>query len=192
VLRQTVRGKLNMEMSLAEEIVAIARDLRPDQATLVPEGRQEVTTEGGLDVVAGARRVAEVAGALREAGVVVSAFVEAEPEQIRAARKAGCDAVELHTGRYANAWLLRDARGRGGEVRRALEGLRDGLKAGLDEGLVVHAGHGLTYANVSAVAAMAGFGEFNIGHSIISHAVFVGLRQAVAEMKRLITEASGR
>jgi pyridoxine 5-phosphate synthase len=178
LLRQTVRCKLNMEMSLDEEIVSIARDLRPHQATLVPENRQEITTEGGLDCLASADRLREVVQALQEAGVIVSAFVDPEPSQIRAAADAGCNAVELHTGAYANAT--------GEQVDAALDALAEGLSAGMGAGLVVHAGHGLTYGNVAPVAAMGDFSEFNIGHSIVSRAVFVGLREAVREMKRLI------
>jgi pyridoxine 5-phosphate synthase len=186
LLKQTVRCKLNMEMSMDEEIVAIALELRPDQATLVPENRQEITTEGGLDCLTHAQRLAEVTARLVQAGVMVSAFIDPVAAQIRAAKAAGCGAIELHTGAYANAWLLERAQSRDDQLGRTLKDLADGLQAGLREGLVVHAGHGLTYNNVHAVAAMKGFGEFNIGHSIISRAVFTGLREAVAEMKRLI------
>ena len=186
LLRKTVRAKLNMEMSMDEEIVEIACRLKPDQCTLVPESRQEVTTEGGLDVVAAAARTAEVTRRLHDAGAVVSAFIDAAAEQIAATKDAGCEAIEIHTGVYANAYLV----GFGAEARAraaaALAEIDSALRVALDAGLVVHAGHGLTYSNVAPVAAMQGFGEFNIGHSIIARAVFVGLRQAVAEMKRLI------
>lgn len=196
LLKQTVTCKLNMEMSLDEEIVAIALELRPDQATLVPEGRQEITTEGGLDAVAEFDRLKEVTARLRSAGVVVSAFVDPLPEPIAAASKAGCDAIELHTGAYANAWLRHgaqfrpDAKNSDGPVGRELERIACGLREGRKLGLCVHGGHGLTYQNISPVAAMAGFGEFNIGHTIISRALFVGLRQAVAEMKVLIARTT--
>ncbi|MGA2265267.1 MAG: pyridoxine 5'-phosphate synthase [Phycisphaerae bacterium] len=183
LLRQTVRCKLNMEMSLEEEIVRIAMELKPDQATLVPENRQEITTEGGLDVRAQAARVAKVTGALRAAGIVVSAFIDPQREQILAARDAGCEAIEIHTGAYANAT--------GPAVAKAVEAIRSGLETGLSAGLIVHGGHGLTYNNVLPIAAMPGFTEFNIGHSIVSRAVFVGMRQAVAEMKRLLDKAAG-
>ena len=186
LLRKTVRVKLNMEMSLDEEIVAIACALRPDQCTLVPEKRQEITTEGGLDVAAHAQRMAEVTRRLQDAGAVVSAFVDPVSEQIAASGAAGCQAVELHTGAYANACLKGFGPAAEAETHAALDELRNGLAVALEAGLIVHAGHGLTYTNVAPVAAMEGFGEFNIGHSIISRAVFVGLRQAVAEMKRLI------
>ncbi|MGC9454156.1 MAG: pyridoxine 5'-phosphate synthase [Phycisphaerae bacterium] len=181
LLKQTVRCKLNMEMSLDEEIVGIATDLAPHQATLVPENRQEVTTEGGLDCLGGADRLRNVTRTLQDKGIVVSAFVDPEPSQIRAARDAGCDAVELHTGAYANA----DPQ----QVSAALEALAEGLRVGLEAGLIVHAGHGLTYNNVAPVAALGRFEEFNIGHSIVSRAVFVGLREAVREMKQLIDRA---
>lgn len=186
LLRETVTVKLNMEMSLDEEIVGIAAALAPNQATLVPENRREITTEGGLDVIGRAERVAEVTGALQAAGVQVSAFVDPVPEQVRAAKEAGCDAVEIHTGAYANAWLLGGADRRDEKMKAALSDICGGLAAGLDAGLIVHAGHGLTYDNVAPVAAMKDFTEFNIGHSIISRAVFVGLREAVAQMRRLI------
>ena len=185
LLARTVQVKLNMEMSMESEIVDIALRLRPGQATLVPENRQEITTEGGLDVVGQAARVREVAARLGEAGIIVSAFIDPEPAQVEAAAAAGCPAIELHTGRYANA--------RGDEAfAQALSGLQGALNLGIHSGLVVHAGHGLTYRNVGAVAALGEFCEFNIGHSIVSRAVFVGLRQAVAEMKRAIDAASRR
>jgi pyridoxine 5-phosphate synthase len=186
VLRETVRCKLNMEMSMDEEIVQIALDLKPDQASLVPEKREEITTEGGLDVVAHAARTAEVTRRLTDAGVVVSAFIDPAADQIAAARQAGCAAIELHTGTYANAYLEGFDPASQAKTAEALEEIRAGLKAGLAAGLVVHGGHGLTYSNVGPIAAMAGFSEFNIGHAVIARAVFVGLRQAVAEMKRLI------
>jgi len=188
LLKQTVQVKLNMEMSVAEEIVSIALQTRPDQATLVPENRQEITTEGGLDVVGQKERVAEVVARLKEAGVIVSAFIDPDPEQIAASSEAGFDAIEIHTGAYANAVLQRHSPSALARRDEALEAIRRGLKAGLEAGLIVHGGHGLTYENVAPVAAMKGFSEFNIGHSIICRAIFVGLRQAVAEMKRLIQE----
>ena len=182
LLRQVVRVKLNMEMSLDEEIVAIALELRPGQATLVPENRQEITTEGGLDVVAQAARVAEVTARFKAAGVVVSAFIDPEAAQIAASARAGCQAMEIHTGAYANA----TAQGAG----RELEAIRQGVRLGREAGLIVHGGHGLTYNNIAPVAAIEGFCEFNIGHSIVSRAVFVGLAEAVREMKRLIDRAA--
>jgi len=187
LLRQVVRCKLNMEMSLDEEIAAIALEIRPHQATLVPESRQEITTEGGLDVAACAERTAEVTAALKDAGVVVSAFIDPLAGQIRASQAAGCQAIEIHTGTYANAWTPAGS----DAMRAALDEIRQGVRAGLDAGLIVHGGHGLTYDNVHPIAAIPGFTEFNIGHTIVSRAVFVGLREAVAEMKRLIDRAGG-
>jgi len=187
LLKQTVICKLNMEMSLDPEIVDIAVALAPTQATLVPENRQEITTEGGLDVIAHADRVAEVIGALHSAGVMVSAFIDPVREQILAARDAGCEAIEIHTGTYANACLgPTDANPDPGEIAATLAEIQTGLQAGLDAELIVHAGHGLTYTNIAPVAAMRGFCEFNIGHSIVARAVFTGLRRAVAKMKRLL------
>ena len=187
LLKQTVRCRLNMEMSMDEEIVKIAESLAPDQATLVPEKREEVTTEGGLDVVGNAKRTAEVTRRLRAVGTVVSAFIDPEKAQISAAYDAGCQAIELHTGCYANAFLPPDgSKPNPKEIARTLKELKTELAEGLNAGLIVHGGHGLTYNNVKPIAAMEGFGEFNIGHSIIARAVFTGLREAVAEMKRLI------
>ncbi len=192
LLRQTVRCKLNMEMSMDEEIVRIALEIRPDQVSLVPEKREELTTEGGLDILANARRVAEVTHALQAVGTTVSAFIDPVERQIRAARDAGCDAIELHTGHYANAFLAKAGdQPREEQIHAALEAIRAGLRTGLEIGLVVHGGHGLTYNNIEPIAAMPGFSEFNIGHSIVSRAIFVGLREATAEMKRLIDRASG-
>jgi pyridoxine 5-phosphate synthase len=196
LLRQVVKVKLNMEMSLDEEIVKIALALKPDQATLVPENRQEITTEGGLDAVKHLDRLAKVTARLRKAGILVSAFIDPAPEQIESSAKAGCDAMEIHTGAYANAYLRHLARpartAHNDPVHKALKEIRHGLDLGLQAGLEVHGGHGLTYNNILPVAAMHGFGEFNIGHSIIARAVFTGLREAVAEMKRLIVQAGHR
>lgn len=183
LLKQTCRAKLNMEMSLADEIVAIALELRPQQATLVPENRQEITTEGGLDVIGQHRRTAEVTRRLQNAGILVSAFVDPEADQVAAAAEAGCEAIELHTGRYANAEGP-DA------VDRQLGALCAGVQAGRGTGLVVHGGHGLNYHNIHAVAAIPGFCEFNIGHAIVGRALMVGMVEAVREMKRLIDLAS--
>lgn len=190
LLRQIVRVKLNMEMSLDEEIVAIALALKPDQVTLVPENRQEVTTEGGLDAIATFDRLAQVTHRLQQAGILVSAFIDPDERQIQAAAKAACDAIEIHTGAYANVFLKHLARpirtAASDPVQAAMDEIHKGLRIGLDAGMEVHAGHGLTYQNVHPIAAMKGFGEFNIGHSIVSRAIFIGMRQAVADMKRLV------
>jgi len=179
LLRRTVQVKLNLEMAVTEEMVGIACARLPDQATLVPEGRQELTTEGGLDVAGHEKAVTEAVHRLQEAGIVVSHFIDPAPEQIEAAARSGAEAVEFHTGEYANAT--------GPEARnRELARLAEGAEHARSLGLIVHAGHGLTYTNVQPVATIAGMEELNIGHSIISRAVFVGLREAVREMVRLI------
>ena len=183
VLRRTVRTKLNLEMAVAEEIVEFALRIRPDQATLVPEKREEVTTEGGLDAAGQLARVKEVTGRLKDAGIVVSLFIDPEQAQIEASKESGTDAVEFHTGRYAEAALHLTS---GEEVTARLGELSNAVKAALDTGLTPHAGHGLTYINVRPVAEIEGIEELNIGHSIISRAVLVGLERAVREMKELI------
>ena len=184
VLRKTVRTKLNLEMAVAEEIVGIALNIKPALATLVPEKREEVTTEGGLDAAGNLDRVKEVTSRLKDAGIVVSLFIDPEPAQIEASVKAGADAVEFHTGRYAEAALHSIS---GDEVTARLGELSEAVKAAREAGLVAHAGHGLTYINVRPVAEIDGVEELNIGHSIISRAVLVGLERAVREMKKLIT-----
>jgi len=179
LLKETVGVKLNMEMAIAPAIVRIACELKPDQCTLVPEKREEVTTEGGLDVVRLRRRVARAVGRLRDAGAVTSAFIEPDAEQIRASAACGFEAIELWTGGYAHARTPRT-------VERELRRLADAIALGHDCGLIVHGGHGLTYRNVGPVASLPGFVEFNIGHSIISRAVYVGVREAVRQMKELL------
>jgi pyridoxine 5-phosphate synthase len=179
LLRETVGVKLNMEMAIAPAIVDIACQLRPDQASLVPERRQELTTEGGLEVVGHAAAIEKAVRRLVECGITVSAFIEPIADQIRASADCGCRAVELWTGAYAHA---RDA----GQRAAALGDLRAAIDLGREIGLEVHGGHGLTYRNVAGVAALEGFGEFNIGHSIVARAVFVGIRRAVRQMKELL------
>jgi len=179
LLKQVVAAKLNMEMSIEPGIVRIALRLQPDQCTLVPERREELTTEGGLDVARLRRRIAPVVRKLKKADIVVSAFIEPLDAQLRAAAECGFDAVELWTGAYAHAQTA-------GARDQALQALVRALDLGQDLGLVVHAGHGLTYRNIQPIAAIGGFEEFNIGHSIVARAVFVGLQEAVREMKRLL------
>ncbi len=181
LLKETVTVKLNMEMAIAEEVVDIAARLSPDQCSLVPEKREELTTEGGLDVARHHARVGKAVSRLRDAGIILSAFIEPIPEQIKASADAGFHGVELWTGAYAHAKT---------PAKRAatLDDLRRGIDVGRSAGLDVHGGHGLTYRNIAPIAALPGFSEFNIGHSIIARAVFVGLREAVREMKRLITQ----
>lgn len=182
LLKRTVAARLNMEMSVNAAIVKIALRLRPDQATLVPERRAEVTTEGGLDVRRGLTAIRNVVRKLKAAGVFTSAFIEPVEDQIAAAAECGFDAVELWTGAYAQA--------RSDAARdRALAVLETAMEAAQTHGLIINAGHGLTYRNVQRVAALGGFHEFHIGHSIVSRAVLVGMREAVAEMKRLLETA---
>jgi pyridoxine 5-phosphate synthase len=182
LLRQTVQSRLNLELAAAEEIVRIACEVKPDEATLVPERRQEVTTEGGLDVVANLRAVEAAVARLREQGIHVSLFIDPNPRQIEAAHSLRADAVEFHTGRYADARAPEDR-------QRELDALRDAARFAAERLLHVHMGHGLNYLNVGAVAAIPAVEELNIGHSIVSRAVFVGLGQAVREMKELIRRA---
>lgn len=183
LLRQTVRVKLNLEMAATEEMIAVACETRPDQVTLVPEKRQELTTEGGLDVVSNSQHITAAVKKLKDTGLTVSLFVNPDPAQIESSRLVGADAVELHTGKYADA---------AGECHtdREFETLAAAAKLALHSQLALHLGHGLNYQNVARVAAMPGVQELNIGHSIISRAVFTGLRQAVREMKDII--AGGR
>lgn len=179
ILRETVTVKLNLELACNDEIVRIACQTKPNQATLVPERREEVTTEGGLDILAHNARVREAVSQLRAAGVSVSLFLDPDERQIAAAKELGADAVELHTGEYANA---------SGDERTAAELVRL-ARAGAcvaQHGMTLHAGHGLTYRNVKPIAAIPHMHELNIGHSIIARAIMVGMEQAVREMKRLI------
>jgi pyridoxine 5-phosphate synthase len=178
VLRETVHCKLNLEMSLAPEIVEIALRTVPEQVTLVPEKRQEITTEGGLDLSREPDRIAAVVQKMRGVGVFVSAFIDPEEKQIALAQQLGFEAVELHTGEYANA--------KGDAVEKQLARLIEAGEVTANKGLRLHAGHGLNYRNIGPVAAIAGMAEVNIGHAIISRSIFVGLREAVREMKRLL------
>lgn len=179
ILRQTVRTHLNLEMAPTEEMVAIAREIQPDYITLVPERREEVTTEGGLDVVSNIPQLAEVVAKLQGAGIPVSMFIDAERSQIEAAAQIKAKFIEIHTGSYANA---EDEATR----QRELTVLADGCRIAIAAGLRVNAGHGLTYWNVHPVACLEGMKELNIGHTIISRAVLVGMERAVREMKQAI------
>ncbi|MBN1256582.1 MAG: pyridoxine 5'-phosphate synthase [Planctomycetes bacterium] len=183
LLRQTVKAPLNLEMAVAEEIVGIAVKLKPYCATLVPEKREEVTTEGGLDVAGGFQRVEEVTKRLQAAGIVVSLFIDPDVVQIDAAARTGAEFIELHTGAYAEAW------GKEAEVGKQLALLADGVQCARAAGLRVNGGHGLTYFNVAPIAALPQIEDLNIGHSIISRAVFTGLERAVREMKEIMIRA---
>jgi pyridoxine 5-phosphate synthase len=170
---------INLEMAFTPDLLAIAGRLRPHQVTLVPERREEVTTEGGLDVVASARAVQPALARLRDAGIRTSLFIDPDPESITRSREVGADAIELHTGTYAHA------PGEG----RALDALRNGARLGASLGLAVHAGHGLTTANVGPVAAIPEVEELNIGHHVIARAIFVGLETAVRELRAAMDAA---
>jgi len=179
LLLQTVQTRINLEMALVDEIVEIALKLHPTCACLVPERREEVTTEGGLDVIRSLDRVKDVAGRLAKAGIMVSLFIDPDLPQIEAAAKSGAPFIEMHTGTYANARTEEEVAEKLGELQRAAtEAQRLGLR--------VNAGHGLNYWNVVPVARIPGLVELNIGHSIVSRALFTGLTEAVREMKRLI------
>jgi len=181
LLRETVQSRLNMEMAVAPDIVAMALRVVPDQATLVPERRQELTTEGGLDVVADLSRVSEVVGRLKEAGISVSLFIDPDSAQVEAAAKAGADAVELHTGCYADATGF-------GEQDAQVARLREAARLVSQTKMDCFAGHGLNYRNVIPVARIPEVVELNIGHSIVSRMVIVGLECAVREMLTRIGE----
>lgn len=184
VLRETVTVKLNLEMACEDEITQIACEVHPDQATLVPERREELTTEGGLDVAGAEAKVAAVVKRLQDAGIAVSLFLDPEPRQIDVAARLGVEAVELHTGCYANA--------SGDAQSSELQRLEHAAECVRKAGLALHAGHGLTYRNVQPVAAITDMRELNIGHSIIARAVMVGLERAVREMKDAMILAISR
>lgn len=183
LLRETVACRLNMELAANSGVVKIACDLKPDQATVVPERREEITTEGGLDVVKFRRKLKNTVQKLHDAGIETSAFIEPDADQIAASADCGFSAIELWTGGFAHA---KSARKQAAELNR----IRQGVSLGLGHDLIVHGGHGITYRNVKELAEIPGFSEFNIGHSIVSRSIFVGLREAVREMKRLLDQAA--
>ncbi len=178
-LRKFVKTKLNLEMSCAQEIVNIALKVLPDQATLVPERREEITTEGGLDVLTNQKTVEQVVKSLGSAGIVVSLFIDPEQSQIEAAKHTGVESIELHTGKYANACNE-------SEVKLELQNLKTSAKFARSLDLNVFAGHGLNYENVKKIVEIGEIEELNIGHSIVSRAVFIGLENAVKEMLALL------
>lgn len=177
LLRESVQTRLNLEMAATPEMVILAKSLRPDTVTLVPERREELTTEGGLDLSLSGMQ--ERIDALRESGIEVSVFIEPDPAMIKLADKLGVQAVEIHTGRYAN---LRSQ----GELRSELARIEKAAKLIRTGGMRVAAGHGLNYHNVRALVTLGGIEEYNIGHSIVSRAVFNGLAEAVRTMKELV------
>jgi pyridoxine 5-phosphate synthase len=180
VLVESVAVPINLELAYADDVLAIACDAQPYQATLVPERREEVTTEGGLDVVGGRIRVADAIKRLKDAGIVVSLFLDPDEAQLAAGIELGVDAIELHTGAYAHASAKHNS-------TSELEVLTAAGRLVISAGIHLHAGHGLTYRNVKSVAAIEGMRELNIGHSIIARAIMVGLEQAVRDMKRLVS-----
>lgn len=178
ILRRTVQTRLNLEMAATDEMVAIAMKVVPDYVTLVPEKRQELTTEGGLDVVKYVQPLARQIELLHQAGIVVSLFVDPDLDQLKASARVKADYIEIHTGTYCEA--------RGAEQVSELDKIEEAIKAGKKLGLGVNAGHGLNYQNLRPVLALGGIEEYNIGHSIISRAVLVGLDRAVREMAALV------
>ncbi len=183
LVRQISAVKVNLEMAMTDPMIRYALRTRPDQVTLVPEKRQELTTEGGLDCVKWKSRLAKAVRQLHKEGILVSTFIVPESDQVQVSADTGCDAVELHTGPYANAKSPR-------QIQKRLDQLRAARDRGLSCGLVVHAGHGLNYQNIGPVAAIEHLQDFNIGHSIVARSIFVGIRQAAREMIALIDKFS--
>lgn len=182
-IRPVLRTRMNLECAITPEMLAIACEIKPQDVCLVPENRRELTTEGGLDVCGRFAEVQEAVAHLREAGIRVSLFIDAQAEQIAAAVRAGAPIIELHTGAFADA---------SNEAERAhqLERLREAVAIGVGEGLRVNAGHGLHYDNVQTIAALPGISELNIGHAIVAQAVFDGWEPAIRRMKALIRQAA--
>jgi pyridoxine 5-phosphate synthase len=189
-LRELTHIKLNLEMAATDEMVAIAARIKPEMAMLVPEGRHEVTTEGGLDIIGAEPRLRQVVSRLRDAGIVVSVFIDAEIRQVEAAKRIGAAVCEIHTGPYAHAF---HSKGRDAESSAVVAELDKIAKAGeaiRANGMRFNAGHALNYFNVQPVARLAGVRELHIGHAIVSRALFVGMREAVREMKTLMRQAA--
>ena len=186
LLMRTARTVVNLELAAASDVLALAEEWRPHQATLVPERREEVTTEGGIELHSEAARrwIGEAVRRLKDAGIRTSLFIDPDPDSVRASRDLGADAVELHTGEYANT--------HGPERQEQLARLRRAAALGRSVGLAVHAGHGLTYENVIPVAAIEEIEELNIGHSIVSRAVFTGIERATREMAEIVRRARAR
>ncbi len=182
VMRQVLQTRMNLELAVTDEMLAFAERIAPEHVCLVPERREEVTTEGGLDVAGQEERIRAAVERLAKAGSEVSLFIDADPVQIEAAARVGAPVIELHTGAYAEA--ENEA-----EQLAELARIRAGVELAVKRGLVVNAGHGLHYHNVEPLAAMPGINELNIGHAIVAHAVFVGFKQAVREMRELIAQA---
>lgn len=183
IMRQTIHSRMNLEMAVTDEMIDIACRTLPDEACLVPEKREELTTEGGLDVAGNLDRVTDAVKRLHEAGILVSLFIDPDPIQLDASIKVGATCVELHTGHFADA-------GNDDLADSEFESIRIAVDYGKEHGLKVNAGHGLHYHNVARIAAIAGLSDLNIGHAIIARAVFSGLADAVREMKALMDRAS--
>jgi pyridoxine 5-phosphate synthase len=181
VMREALQTRMNLEMAVTEEMLRIAQQVRPQDVCLVPESRQEVTTEGGLNVAGQSVRIADAVAALAGAGIRVSLFIDPEAAQIDASRRAGAPVIELHTGAYAEA--------EGAARAREFERLRSAARHAASLGLTVNAGHGLNYHNVEPIAAIAEIIELNIGHAIVARALFDGLAKAVRDMKQLMRAA---
>ncbi len=183
-LRALLQTKMNLEMAVTEEMIGIALQVNPQDVCLVPERRQELTTEGGLDVAGQFEKIKSACQVFAQAGIRVSLFIDAEAHQLEAARAAGAPVVEIHTGRFAEVETPID-------IAQELARIRAAVEKGLELGLAVNAGHGLHYHNVQAIAALPGVEELNIGHAIVAQALFVGWENAVREMKRLMVETAG-
>lgn len=184
ILRRVLKTKMNLEMAVTEEMIDIAERIKPQDVCLVPEKREELTTEGGLDVAGQIDKIRSACTRLKKAGIRVSLFIDADTKQLEAARECGAPVVEIHTGHYAD---LEEPAAKLQELDR----IRKAVSYGLGLGLTVNAGHGLTYHNVQPIAAISGVHELNIGHAIVAQAIFVGWEKAVSEMKRLMVEAAG-
>ena len=182
-LRKSVQSKLNLEMAAEKKIIAIAKKIKPEQATLVPEKREEVTTEGGLDVVKNFRKIKATVSALKKSNIAVSLFIDPLEKQIKASKETGAQFIELHTGAFANAKKEK-------ESRKELTKLIEGARFAHELNLRINAGHGINYLNIKEILKIPYLEELNIGHSIISRAIFVGLPQAVKEMLTLIRDYS--
>ena len=189
-LREMTQVKLNLEMAATDEMIGIACALKPEMAMLVPEGRHEITTEGGLDVLAQESQLKQVIARLADAGIVTSVFIDADVAQIEAAARIGASVCEIHTGPYAHAFHARGRDAEAPSVLAELDKVRQAGKAVRDLGMRFNAGHALNYYNIALIARLAGVRELHIGHAIVSRSVFVGLREAVREMKSLMREAA--
>ncbi len=189
-LRELVHIKLNLEMAATAEMIAIACELRPEMAMLVPEGREEITTEGGLDIEGQEAKLAAAVARLAAAGIVTSVFIDAESRQIEAAARIGASVCEVHTGPYAHAFHAKGRDPESAAVVAELERIRVAGEAIRRAGMRFNAGHALNYFNVQHVAAIPGVRELHIGHAIVARSVFVGLREAVRQMKALLREAA--